>query len=276
MPGRAVRHRGPLAQSRVTRESSKTPRAIGYGPSRPGELVDTSGHLTRAQVSRECWWTPRALGPGSESHGTPGRRRGHSDPGPRRAGQLVDTVCPLTRAGIAQRSWSTPRALGPEPSRPRDVVDTPDPRARDEEPGTDGRHRGPAETSPRRRGTAGRPLRPLDQGRSRPGQLVNPVCPQTRRKSPGNAIRHCGTSGTVQSHLRCSLQPWALGNGPEYPGNAGRPEGPQTRSRVSRDSWATLRALRPWPESPGTVGRPRGASDQDLIQAGQLVDPGPL
>ena len=123
MPGRAVRHRGPLAQSRVTRESSKTPRAIGYGPSRPRELVDTSGHLTRAQVSRECWWTPRALGPGSESHGTPGRRRGHSDPGPSRAGQLVDTVCPLTRAGIAQRSWSTPRALGPEPSRPRDVVD---------------------------------------------------------------------------------------------------------------------------------------------------------
>ena len=254
MPGRAVRHRGPLAQSRVTRESSKTPRAIGYGPSRPRELVDTSGHLTRAQVSRECWWTPRALGPGSESHGTPGRRRGHSDPGPSRAGQLVDTVCPLTRAGIAQRSWSTPRALGPEPSRPRDVVDTPDPRARDEEPGTDGRHRGPAETSPRRRGTAGRPLRPLDQGRSRPGQLVNTAGPRVRARvargirSTPRDIRHGrespGTAG----------RPW-----PSDP-NASRPEelvhtaGPKAWAGVAQDSWSTPSALGPEPHSPGTAG----------------------
>ena len=34
--------------------------------------------------------------------------------------------------------------------------------------------------------------------------------------------------------------------------------------------------IRTLARSPGTVGPPRGASDQDLIQVGQLVDPGPL
>ena len=53
------------------------------------------------------------------------------------------------------------------------------------------------------------------------------------------------------------MQPWALGNGPEYPGNAGRIEGPQTLARVTRDSWSTPRGFGPGPDSGGTAGRPR-------------------
>ena len=191
-PGRLVDTAGPLTRPRGSQDSWSNTLALqnGFtspgkagrllssldsGPSSPEQMVEPTGPWTRARFSRECWSTPRALDPGpkslekscstpralgpkrewpgtagrpagigteQESPGKARRPRGPSDPSASVQGQLVDTTGPWVRARFPRDSQSTSQALGPGPKKP---------------------------------GTACRPRRHLDLGRSRPGHLLHPV-----------------------------------------------------------------------------------------------------
>ena len=234
--------------------------------------------------------TPRALGHGSESPGSPGRHRGHSDPnrvaretcrhsrpsgtGPNSPGPLVDPRVlrklalvawgllvhpsgPWTRARVTRDNWSTPRPLGPEPESP--------------------------------------------------WRVGRPRVAWTKRESPEAGVRPRSTTGTVQSHpgklvdttgrrawaqvtRDCWSTPRALGRGPEsrrIVGRTRRPSdlspscpghlvdyvGPQTWAGVARNTWSTQWALGPGPEAPGTDGQHHGPSGTGPSRPGQLVDP---
>ena len=175
------------------------------------------GLRKRAQVAKDSLTTPCALGRKRERPGTAGSPQGPSDPGPSHLGQLVDPTGPLAWARVTPESYLTLRTIGPERDTPGSAVST----------------CGHSDLSPTGPGQLVDPTGPRSGTRvirdswltsgafgpgldwSHPGQLVNPVCAHTKRKSPGKAIRHCGTSGTVQSHPGCWLKPRALGPGPE-------------------------------------------------------------
>ena len=79
---------------------------------------------------------------------------------------------------------------------------------------------------------------------------------EKRPKSCGTAGRHNGTSAPDPSCARQLVET----------------SGPQTRARVTRDSWSNLRALGSGPQSPGTVVRHRGPMDLIANRQGQMVD----
>ncbi|XP_020937400.1 collagen alpha-2(V) chain-like, partial [Sus scrofa] len=239
------------------------PRAIGYGPVAP----EAGRHLGPSDPSAGLPGVlvdPEGLGPGSESHGTPGRRRGHSDPGPK---ELVDTAGPR-----------------PEPSRPRDVIDTPDPRARMNSPVP------MVDTGVRRkRARVARGL--LGSGRSRPGRQVDLTGPRKqakdirdcwsmagahrpKRETPRKAVRHRMPS----AESRVTRDSWsttrALGNWPESHKRARRPRVPSDPSSIHPGEQVETETADPrhGPECPGHAGRQRMLSDPGPNHPGELGD----
>ena len=157
-------------------------------------------------------------------------------------------------------------------------------------------------------GTAGRILGPKDRRQCRPGQLVGPSAPWTQERvaqdsqstlqplGPGTEL--AGTAG--RTHGSSDLKPCRPAQmvehaaphtwGPSRLGQLINPSAPRTRclswpgqlvdpisaltqDRGGRDSWSTLRPLRPGTDLAGTAGRTHGPSDSGQNQLGQLVDP---
>ena len=185
---------------------------------------------------------------------TAGQPRVPSDPSPIHLGQLVDPAGPRTQTQVSRDSWSTPE--------------------HSELPGTSGRHCEAAGRVP-----------------SCPGQLIHPTCPQARPQvsreawstprglgyspeSPGTPGRHRGPSDQGPSHLgqlvnTAGHRAWA-----QDTRDSRSTQGPQTRTRVTRQSWSTPRALVHRPESPWIAGRTCGTSVLGPNLSRPLVEPG--
>ena len=209
--------------------------------------------------------TPRALGHGSESPGSPGRHRGHSDPnrvaretcrhsrpsgmGANTPGPLVDPRVLWKFVLVAQGLLVDPSGLGPG----------------QESPGTTSRPQGPSDPNPSRPGELVDPGW-LGPSASRPKQEFDPTAPRARSRvtqeswSTPRAVGHGPKSpGTVgpprepseedPSHLVELVNRTRPSDpGPSCLGQLVDPRGPRTQQRDTRDSWSTPWAL-------GTVAR---------------------
>ena len=105
--------------------------------------------------------------------------------------------------------------------------------------------------------SAGRNRGPSDLSVSRQGYLDDPLCTQTRS--------------------RVAQDNWStrqvLGPKRKWPGNAGRPVGPRTPPRVTRDCWSSPRAFRHGPEALRTTGQHHPDSGTVPSCRGQMVYP---
>ena len=137
---------------------------------------------------------------------------------------MIDPEGLQTRALVARDSWSTQPDLGPGPESYR---------------------------------TAGRPRRPLDNGKSCPGLPVDPA----------------GTWSYARVTRESWSTPQAFRTRPELPGTTGGPRLLSGMGLSPHDSWSNPQGLGLGPESQGTPGRPRGPLDNGLSHPALLGDP---
>ena len=130
---------------------------------------------------------------------------------------------------------------------------------------------------PESTGTPGRQHESSGTVPSHPGQLVHISGHRTRPQvsgeawstprglgyspeSPGTPGRHRGPSDQGPSHLGQLVDTAGHRARAQVTRDSRSTQGPQTRTRVTRESWSTPRALVHRPESPWIAGRTRGTS----------------